>query len=77
MMDCLMQLFVSGVIGEAMSEFEIMRFTYDMIYITFFGLLFGNIVSGIMLDAFGSLRTKNEEVLEDKKNKCYICNISR
>jgi hypothetical protein len=55
-----MQLFVSGVIGEAMSTFEMMRFTYDMIYITFFGLLFGNIVSGIMLDAFGSLRTQNE-----------------
>lgn len=59
MFECLMQLFVSGVIGEAMSTFEILRFSYDMVYITFFGLLFGNIVSGIMLDAFGSLRTQN------------------
>jgi hypothetical protein len=48
-----------------------------MIYITFFGLLFGSIVSGIMIDAFASLRTQNEELLADKKNKCYICNISR
>lgn len=30
-----------------------------MIYLTFFGLLFGNIVQGIMLDAFAGLREKN------------------
>jgi hypothetical protein len=48
-----------------------------MIYITFFGLLFGNIVSGIMLDAFASLRTHNEDLLTDKKNTCYICNVAR
>lgn len=48
-----------------------------MIYITFFGLLFGNIVQGIMLDAFAGLREKNDELNDDKKNKCYICNIPR
>jgi len=33
-----------------------MRFIYDIIYITFFDMLFSNIVSGLMLDAFSSLR---------------------
>jgi hypothetical protein len=42
-----------------METFEIGRFTYDMIYGTFFGMLFGNIVQGIMLDAFAGLREKN------------------
>jgi hypothetical protein len=43
-----------------MESFEIGRFTYDMIYLTFFGLLFGNIVQGIMLDAFANLRQSND-----------------
>jgi inositol 1,4,5-triphosphate receptor type 1/inositol 1,4,5-triphosphate receptor type 3 len=48
-----------------------------MIYITFFGLLFGNIVSGIMLDAFSSLREEADALDSDKSNKCYICDITR
>jgi len=55
-LDCVMSLYVSGAIVETMETFEIGRFTYDMIYLTFFGLLFGNIVQGIMLDAFAGLR---------------------
>jgi inositol 1,4,5-triphosphate receptor type 1/inositol 1,4,5-triphosphate receptor type 3 len=53
------------------------RFAYDTIYGIFFGILFGNIISGIMLDAFGSLREINTDLLYDKSNFCYICNISR
>ena len=48
-----------------------------MIYGIFFGILFSNIISGIMLDAFGALREKNGELQHDKENYCYICNISR
>jgi inositol 1,4,5-triphosphate receptor type 1/inositol 1,4,5-triphosphate receptor type 3 len=76
-MDCVTQLYVSGAIGETMEEFEILRFTYDIIYITFFDMLFGNIVSGLMLDAFSSLREAADELDNDKKNKCYICNMDR
>ena len=60
-----------------MEEFEISRYTYDMIYGTFFGMLFANIVQGIMLDAFGGLREKNDILNDDKTNKCYICNMPR
>jgi hypothetical protein len=55
---CILALYVSGVIGETMSKFEMTRFIYDMIYAIFFGLLFGNIISGFMLDAFEELGTK-------------------
>ncbi|CAM6001410.1 unnamed protein product [Sphagnum balticum] len=48
-----------------------------MIYITFFGLLFGNIVQGLMLDAFSSLREEAQNLSDDKGNKCYICDTSR
>ena len=76
MMDCIMKLFVSGAIGDS-EGFEIVRYSYDMIYFIFFEILFGNIISGIMLDAFASLRERNSELTDDKENLCYICNISR
>jgi hypothetical protein len=56
MLDCIMRLYVAGVIEESMENFEIVRFTYDTIYGIFFGTMLSNIISGIMLDAFGSLR---------------------
>ena len=77
MVGCILDLYVSGTIVETMDKFEISRFTYDMIYIIFFGLLFGNIVSGIILDAFGELRDKTSSLEDDKSNLCYICNASR
>jgi len=77
MIDCILQLFVSGAIGETMEEFEMVRFIYDMIYVTFFGMLFGNIISGIMLDSFAELRERTNDLVKDKENYCYICNISR
>ena len=77
MMSCMLALFVSGAIGETMAEFELGRFAFDTIYAIFFGLLFGNIVSGIMLDAFAGLRETNEALKSDKSNYCYICNVSR
>ncbi len=74
---CILALFVSGAISETMTKFEIVRFVYDMIYITFFSLLFGNIISGFMLDAFGELGEASDNLSNDKENFCYICNISR
>ena len=39
--------------------------------------MLANIISGIMLDAFGSLRDQTNELQRDKENFCYICNIER
>lgn len=68
---------MSGTIGGSIDQFKPVRFFTDLIYFIFFGLLFGNIVSGIMIDTFAELRTKRDEMYDDKKNKCYICGKDR
>ncbi len=77
MIECILSLYISGVIGGGMSEFKLIRFTYDIIYFIFFGLLFGNIVSGIMIDTFAELRDWRNEVERDKKTYCFICGIDK
>ena len=47
-----------------------------MVYFIFFEMMFGNIVSGLMLDAFSSLREEAEARDSDKAEYCYMCNIS-
>jgi inositol 1,4,5-triphosphate receptor type 1/inositol 1,4,5-triphosphate receptor type 3 len=49
-------LITSGVIGNSMTEWDPIKFCFDMIYVIFFGLLFTNIISGIMIDTFAELR---------------------
>lgn len=51
------------------------RFTFDMVYFIFMEILFSNLVSGIMIDGFGSLKEADAERDEDKYNKCYICSM--
>ena len=36
-----------------------------------------NILAGIVIDTFALLRNTKNEMQEDKKGKCYICNIER
>lgn len=74
---CILDLYVSGTIGGSVDELKLMRFLTDMIYFVFFGLLFENIVSGIMIDTFAERRAKRQEMYDDKKNKCYICGRNR
>lgn len=40
-------------------------------------MMFSNIVSGLMLDAFSSLREEADNRDSDKENNCYICNMTR
>ena len=54
-----------------------MRFGYDMVYFIFFDIMFGSIVSGLMLDAFSTLREEQEIRQTDKEDRCYICNVER
>ena len=55
---CLITLLTSGVIGQSMKVWDPEKFFYDTIYFVFFGLLFTNIISGIMIDTFAELRDK-------------------
>lgn len=48
-------LITSGVIGNSMSKWDPVKFIFDTLYFVFFGLLFTNIVSGIMIDTFAGI----------------------
>jgi len=63
--DCVTSLYIAGVVGES-EGFELTRFSYDMISFIFFDIMFGSIVSSLMLDAFGSLREEQDARQEDK-----------
>ena len=39
-----------------MDSFKAGRFTYDMIYVVFMDMLFGNILGGVLIDNFAALR---------------------
>jgi hypothetical protein len=44
-----------------------------MIYVVFMALLFQNLISGIIIEAYMSLTQEDDERETDKKGKCYIC----
>ena len=71
---CVTELYIAGVVGES-EGFELVRFSYDMISFIFFQIMFGSIVSSLMLDAFASLRQEQDTRQADKEDFCYICNI--
>lgn len=53
---CMITMITSDVIGNSMTNWDPLKFMFDMTYTVFFGLLFTNIVSGIMIDTFAELR---------------------
>lgn len=36
-----------------------------------------NMINGIIITTFSSIRENNEKVKEDQDNKCFICSLSR
>lgn len=50
---------------------------YNFTYMVIVNLIITAIISGIIIDTFSSLRTQSEEVNDDTKNRCFICNIDR
>ncbi len=53
------------------------RFFYDMLFFILIVLVLGNIFLGIIVDAFGELRSENIDTENDIKNICFICQLSR
>jgi hypothetical protein len=56
-----------------MESFEVVRFFFNMVYVVFMTLLFQNLISGIIIEAYMRLTKEDEERENDKKGKCYIC----
>jgi len=51
------------------------RYTYDISFFILINMLFIQIIFGIILDSFGELRKKQDELEVEVKTKCFICVI--
>jgi hypothetical protein len=49
------------------------RFTFDNTSNIILVIIMVNIVAGVIIDTFGSLREKENEKIRDIEDKCYIC----
>lgn len=53
------------------------RIVYDYIALLIVGGLLIELVSGLIIDTFGDLRSKSNEIEEDCSSVCFICDKSR
>ena len=55
----------------------VLRFFYDVLFFSFVTLILLNIFTGIIVGAFAELRDETNKNENDKRNYCYICQLSR
>lgn len=60
LMDCVLIMYNSGAIGDSVDEFNVARFSFDLVYVVFMELLFQNMVGGVIIDSFTEMREKDE-----------------
>lgn len=53
------------------------RILLDLLFFAIVILIVQNIIFGIIVDTFGELRDKREELLEELNTQCYVCGVSR
>ena len=53
------------------------RFIYDMTFFIIIIMIMGNVTFGLIVDTFGALRDDTYKYEDDRKNKCFICQLSR
>ena len=57
-------------------KYYISRFFLDMSFHLMIVLILLNIFLGVIVDAFGELRNRNWQTEKDRKNVCFICQLS-
>ena len=83
-----MYMFYVGIPGGSVSDILVEvgisegshyweRVIYDLAFFVWMGILLFNIISGLMLDAFGALREEANEREDILANTCFICGITR
>lgn len=55
----------------------LLRWATDMIFYITVILLVMNMINGIIISTFSTLREEDEKKENDKLNKCFICSLSR
>ena len=58
-------------------NFFIGRFIYDVSFFIIIIMIMGNVTFGLIVDTFGALRDETYEYENDRKNICFICQLSR
>jgi len=53
------------------------RWFFDMIFFTTAILLLLNMINGVIVTTFSSIREESDKNMEDKTNKCYMCSIDK
>jgi len=53
------------------------RWVYDLLSFLVINVIFMNIIFGIIIDTFKVLRSRNNEILLEKNNLCYVCFLTR
>lgn len=83
---CLLSTFYWGIrsgggIGDATSPLNYRdddyaaKFVFDVTFFIIIIIILLNVVFGIILDTFGSLRDERNEIEEDIRTRCFICSI--
>ena len=78
-------LTAGGGIGETLDKVSfkespgifVLRFFYDVLFFSFVTLILFNIFTGIIVGAFAELRDETNLNENDRRNICYICQLSR
>lgn len=63
-------------VWEGNSGMLLFKFAFDNIYFIVLMIIMINILSGIIIDTFGTLRSELEAYEDDLNNICYICGFS-
>jgi len=53
------------------------RWFFDLFFFIIINLMLLNMVNGVIITPFGQIREENDEMMEDVKNRCFICSIDR
>jgi len=55
----------------------IQRVIFDLTFFIWVGLILFNIITGLLVDGFGSLRESDAARIDLQKNECFVCGFTR
>jgi len=73
----------AGDIGEVLDNISnrknnyMERLVFEISFFIWVGVLLFNIITGLMVDGFGSLREEDKERRDILENYCFVCGLSR
>lgn len=50
---------------------------YNFFFVVVMNFVLLAIISGYIIDTFGSMRDANEAIEQDKRNRCFVCSLKR